>query len=194
MNDESLRRAWRELPVPSPSESARARAKHRALLALQSPTGEEPRPEMRAFWRRARPIFWSFVLGLIVSAVALWPRDKAENLSEDRQLLRQVEQMFPQRLNAVVQAGNQVNLSISDNNQVGNDQPVLLIFKRQNDLIRVLSFSGHHVCVPLKGGETCFDVLESSDGGIILAGETSVLEPGHLTVAGYTVSAERFSL
>jgi hypothetical protein len=192
MNDEFLRQQLRGLSVPAPSETARSRAKHRALLAFQGgDTGEDPSP---VWWRRA----WIRVafVGLAAVAAVLWLRPHAhgENLASDRQLLRQVEELFPHQLNAVVQAGGETNLSLSDAAEVGFDQPVLLIFKRQNDTIRVLSFSGHHVCVPLNGGETCFDVLESSDGGIILAGETSVLAPGHLTVAGYTLSAKRLSL
>jgi hypothetical protein len=195
MNDESLRRQLRGLSVPSPSEAARGRAKHWALLALQSRDDGEDHSEAPVSWRRG----WIGVAFAAVAAIAtaIWlrPHDHAENLADDRQVLRQVEELFPNQLNAVVQAGGQTKLSLSDAAEVGSDQPVLLIFKRQKELIRVLSFSGHHVCVPLGSGETCFDVLETTDGGVILEGDKNVmLSSRHPVIDGYAFRAQTLSL
>jgi hypothetical protein len=136
-------------------------------------------------------------MALAAIAAVMWlrPHDHGENLASDRQVLRQVEELFPHQLNAVVQAGGQTSLSLSDSDEVGSSQPVLLIFKKQNDTIRVLSFSGHHVCVPLGSRESCFEVLETSDGGVILEGDKdAVLASRHPVIEGYAFRAQTLSL
>jgi hypothetical protein len=194
MNDESLRRQLRDLSAPSPSEAARGRAKHRALLALQGGAVEDS-IKTPASWNRAWVGAAFLTLAAIAAVVWFRPHDHGENLAGDRQVLRQVEALFPHQLNAVVQAGGQTNLSLSDAAELGSDQPVLLIFKRQKELIRVLSFSGHRVCVPLGSGESCFEVLETADGGVILEGEKDVvLASRHPVVEGYAFRAQTLSL
>jgi hypothetical protein len=194
MNNEFLCRELRKLVPPSPSEAARARAKHRALLAFQNPDNTAATESMPAFWRRAWPLAAVLLLAGL-AAIVFWPRGGTENLAEDRQMLRQIEQLFPHQLNAVVQKNGQVDLSLTETDQVGSDQPVVLMFKRKNDVVRVLSFSGHRVCVPLGAQKTCFEVLETTDGGIILEGDKDVLIASrHPTVEGYAFRAQPLSL
>jgi hypothetical protein len=74
---------------------------------------------------------------------------------------------------------------------VGSDQPVLVVFKQGQDTIRVLSYSGHRVCLMLGKTENCFDILATPTGGVILEGENKVwLASEHPEVAGYSLRAQ----
>jgi hypothetical protein len=196
MNNDSLRRQLRELAHPSPSEAARDRAKHRALLAFQKAesAGHTAASAFRIrIWQGATAL--AVLAAVIFAALWLYPRGSTENLADDRKMLREVEQLFPHQLNAVVEKGGQTDLSLTQVDEVGANQPVLLIFKRQNEVVRVLSFSGHRVCVPLGAHEACFEVLETADGGVILEGDKDVLLASrHPVIAGYSLRARTLSL
>jgi hypothetical protein len=194
MSDEFLRRELRKFVPSSPSEVARARAKHRALLAFQNPGDTSATEFLPTFWRRA----WAFAAVLVavgLAAIVCRPRGGTENLADDRQMLRQIEQVFPHQLNAVVQKNGQVDLSLTETDEMGSDQPIVLLFKRENDVVRVLSFSGHYVCVPLGARKKCFEVLETTEGGIILESDKDVLIASrHPTIEGYAFRAQTLPL
>jgi len=192
MNDDDLRQHLWKLRVPPASESTRDRAKHRAMIAFQQ--GGSIRPEEPArngfvwLWRGA--IALVFVSGLL-SLLFLKPRNSLENLADDQQVLRQVEKLFPEQVNAVVEENGKVDLSIAQSPVVGSDQPVLVVFRQGNDTIRVLSYSGHHVCIMLGKTQNCFEILATPTGGVILEGEDEVwLTTEHPEVAGYSVRAQ----
>jgi hypothetical protein len=109
----------------------------------------------------------------------------------DREVLHQVEKLFPNQINAVVEENGKVDLLIAQSPMMGFDQPVLLVFKRGRDSIRVLSYSGHHVCLMLDKTENCFEILATPTGGIILESDDKVwLASEHPKVAGYSVRAQ----
>jgi hypothetical protein len=196
MNDESPNGQLRAFAVPAPSEAARSRARHRALLAFREKGSLAKEATTGSlFWRHP----WAGLVAtvIVVIAVTIWlrPRGSTENLASDRKMLEEVEQLFPHQLNAIVQKGDQTDLSVTQVNEVGGDQPVLLVFKRGNEIVRVLSFSGHRVCVPLGTDERCFEILETADGGVILEGKDDVLLASrHPMVAGYALQARTLPL
>jgi hypothetical protein len=179
-------------PAPKPSESIRARARHRALLALQLPDSSEPThaetPLFLWSWR------WTLVLGALVATLTvLWLRTPGdtEDVAGDRQILRQMEKLFPNQVDAVVVQNGKVDLSIAQDPVVGTDQPILLVFKRGEETIRVLSYSGHHVCLALGNTRNCFEILETPSGGVILEADNQVwLSSSHPVMAGYSVRAQ----
>jgi hypothetical protein len=192
MNDDDLRQQLYKLRVPEPSESARARARHRALLAFQQ------RGSMRSeesawkgfIWRWRGAIALALIVGFL-PFLFLKHHHASENLANDRQILQQMEKLFPNQVNAVVEENGKVDLSIAQSPVVGSDQPVLLVFKRGQESIRVLSYSGHRVCLMLGKRENCFEILATPTGGIILEAEDKVwLASEHPEVAGYSVRAQ----
>jgi hypothetical protein len=192
MNDDDLQRQLRQLRTPEASESTRARARHRALIAF--PQGGSGQPQTSGqgsliwSWRGAAA---AAVLMGILPFLFLSHPGAPENLATDREILRQMETLFPHQVDAVVQNNGKTDLSIAQAPVVGSDQPVLVLFKRGHDIIRILSFSGHRVCVDLGKTHDCFEILESPTGGVILEAEDGVwLASQHPVIAGYAVRAQ----
>jgi hypothetical protein len=192
MKDDDLQQRLHKLRVPEASESARARARHRALITFQQcgsmPTEEPVRMSLGWCWRGA--VVLAVALGVLPFLVLRHPIT-SENLANDRQMLQQTEKLFPNQVNAVVEVNGKVDLSISQSSEVGSDQPLLVIFKQGDNTIRVLSYSGHRVCLMLDKTENCFEILATPTGGVILEGEDKVwLASEHPHIAGYSVRAQ----
>ncbi|MDD5261505.1 MAG: hypothetical protein PHD76_06605 [Methylacidiphilales bacterium] len=192
MKDDDLRRHLQKLKVPEVSESVRARARHRAVIAFQQDSSMQQDDSA-----------WKGVIGrlcgafALVLAVGLLPflffkhHPISENLASDQQILLQVEKLFPGQVNAVVTENGKVDLSIAQSPVIGSNQPVLIVFKRGSDTIRVLSYSGHRVCLMLGKTHSCFEILVTPTGSVILESENKVwLASEHPKVAGYSVRAQ----
>jgi hypothetical protein len=192
MKDDELRQNLRKLRVPKASESARERTRHRSLIAFQqrASTASNSSGQVGFIWRWGGAAFLAVVLcGL--SYVLLQHRPVPENLANDREILRQMEMLFPGQVDAVVQKNGKTDLAIAQAPVVGFDQPLVVIFQRGQESIRVLSYSGHRVCLDLGNSRTCFDILETPNGGVILEGENKVwLASQHPVVNGYAVRAQ----
>ena len=192
MKDDDFRRHLLKLTVPEASESARARARHRAIIAFQQGGSRCPEePAWKGFiWRWRGAVALAFVVGLL-PVLFFKHRNAPENLANDRQVLQQIEKLFPNQVDAVVEENGKVDLSIAQSPLVGSDQPVLVVFKQGRDTIRVLSYSGHRVCLMLGKTPNCFEILATPAGGVILEGEDKVwLASEHPEVAGYSVRAQ----
>lgn len=192
MNDDDLQRQLHKLRVPKASELARARARHRALIAFRQGGSMPPEECVRKgfVWSWRAVVALAFVLGLL-PFLFLKHHATPENLANDRQILQQMEKLFPKQINAVVEDNGKVDLSIAQSPVVGTDQPVLVVFKRGQESIRVLSYSGHRVCLMLGKTQDCFDILATPTGGIILEGENQVwLASENPRIAGYSVQAQ----
>jgi hypothetical protein len=192
MKDGELRRSLQKLRVPEASESARERARHRALIAFQ-PGGYMPSEESarRGFvwrWRGA------VAVAVLIGGLPFFfhhHRHAPENLANDREILEQMEKLFPGQVDAVVQKNGKTDLSIAQTPVVGSDQPLVVVFQRGQESIRVLSYSGHRVCLDLGTIHDCFDILETPGGGVILESENKVwIASQHPVVNGYAVRAQ----
>jgi hypothetical protein len=195
MKDDDLRQRLNQLPVPEGSAVARERARHRAVIAFQQARSgfEKDEPGRQGFvwnWRYAG------VLALLVALASfiLVPshlNHVPENLADDRHILHEMEALFPHQVDSVVEEKGKVDLSIAQSSLLGSDQPVVLIFQREAESIRVLSYSGHRVCVTLGKNHTCFDILATPAGGVILeAGDHVWLASNHSMIAGYNLRAQ----
>jgi hypothetical protein len=133
----------------------------------------------------------SLVLIIGLSFLYLLDRKPAENLANDREILDQMEKLFPGQVEAVVQKNGKTELSIAQTPVVGYNQPLVVVFQRGTESIRVLSYSGHQVCIDLGATHNCFDILETPSGGVILEGQDQVwLASQHPVVNGYAVRAQ----
>jgi hypothetical protein len=192
MNDEELVRRLRTMVVPAASESARARARYRALAGLGQ---GEASGQDAAQWAGS-PWLAHGIIMLAAALVTSWflarqPHATTENLAEDQKTLQQVALLFPGQVNAVVEANGKTDLSIAEDPVLGADQPVVVIFRRGEDRIRVLSYSGHRFCIDLGRTHSCFEILESTGGGIIIEGDDRAWSASqHPVIAGYAVQAQ----
>jgi hypothetical protein len=192
MKDEELVRRLRTMVVPAASELARARARHRALAGLGQ---GETSGQDAARWA-GNPWLAPGIMMLAVALVTAWflarqTHAMTENLSEDQKTLQQVALLFPGQVNAVVEVNGKSDLSIAENPVLGADQPVVVIFRRGHDRIRVLSYSGHRFCIDLGRTHSCFEILESPGGGIIIEGDDRAWSTSqHPVIAGYAVQAQ----
>ena len=192
MKDDDFQKRLHSFKVPEVSEAAQVRARHRALIAFQQGCCIQPEESgwKRFVWRCRGAGALAFVLGLL-PFFFLKHDATSENLVNDRKILQQVEKLFPNQVNAVVEENGKVDLSIAQFPVVVSDQPVLLVFKRGQESIRVLSYSGHRVCLLLGKTQSCFDILATPAGGVILEGEDQVwLASDHPHIAGYSVRAQ----
>lgn len=179
--------------MPSSQESVRARAKHRALIAY-----EQRNTQQRDESATARSRWGWYVAGSLALILGMLPlvfpgqhRLGAENLANDREVLRQMEQLFPNQIDAVVQRNGKTDLALADSPGVGGAQPLVVVFQRGKESIRVLSYSGHRVCLDLGGKTSCFDLLETPNGGVILEGtDRAWIASQHPVVQGYSVRAQ----
>jgi hypothetical protein len=208
MKDDELRQNLQRLRVPEASASARARARHRALIAFEQGGFKSPEESV---WRKF-VLNWGGAMALLVImgslsyfllqprpvpenfsgwAIVQQHRSVPENLSNDRKILRQMEVLFPGEVDAVVQKNGKTDLSIAQAPVLGSDQPLVVLFQRGQESIRVLSYSGHRVCIDLGATHNCFDILETPDGGVILESVNKVwLASQHPVVDGYVVRAQ----
>jgi hypothetical protein len=191
MKDNDLQKRLRQLNTPAASESSRAKARHRALIAFQQKDSHqaEESPQPGLVWK------WSVVAGLIVIGclpfLIVHRHNAPENLANDREILQQMEKLFPNQLAAVIQKNGKTDLSLADSSSLGSDQPVVVVFQRGKESIRVLSYSGHRVCLDLGGTSNCFEILETASGGVILESERGAwVASQHPVVDGYAVRAQ----
>lgn len=187
MNDDDLRQKLRALDAPASSDTARERARHRALLAF-SQGGTEAAPE-----RSGRGYGWAFagLAALVVAAILFQPHPPAA--PQNAAVLAQVEALFPGQLDAVIEHEDGVmRVALNARTQPVSDQPVLVEFRRGDDLVRVLSYSGRHVCVDLNGRHACFDALIGDHGEVIVAGEDFLwTEQNHASAGEWKITAAR---
>lgn len=186
MSDEILKEWLKGLKVPRAGEQAEGRALHRALAALDQPKNRE------------RSLGWlergAVALAVLVLLACLPPfllREREDfSAGEARQLLVQMNALFPGGVNAVISRNEQVDVELESG---PSEQPVAIQFRRGRETTQVLSYSGRTVCVKLDGQEKFFEVLVDGDNRIIISGEDFLWDGRtSASLAGFRIEA--FSL
>ena len=179
---------FRSLPIPEPDAAARSRALSRALVALRNREGSVARRERRVAWP------WPAVCGmaLLLACLAVLPtRFKGPDRTRaDLRVLHEMASLFENRLVAVVEQGEDVDVQLSTGEIPASEQPVRILLRRGRKVVRVLSFSGRELCLELDGRKTCLAVLATGEGGVTLVGGDFLWSPQNpARLAGYRVEA-----
>jgi hypothetical protein len=204
MTDADLKKQLSALPAVSAADPAlRERALHRSLIALAQPREAEEVGATRSStgsptWRVVlAALVVVFVAGALVFRSGHFRATENEtNAHADLQTLAQVQELFPDRLNAVIERDGALELDLSNRPQSGaTEQPLIVQLVRGDQRLRVLSYSGRSITLELKGVKFTFEALVTSDGGIVLSGNDFVWnskQPGPL--AGYRVIAQPLNI
>lgn len=199
MNDHELKTLLASVTPPAPDEAARGRALHRATLALSqgdsliTETGAAVRPDRRVAYG------WLAACGvaLIAALVMVSPFRVATeaDAGADLTTLAQVEELFPGRLNALIERDGDMRLDLAGQVMPGaTNQPVLVQLERGGHRLRVLSYSGRSVTLELKGERFTFEALVTGDGGVVLSGDGFAWSTEHPKPhAGYKIQARRLN-
>lgn len=191
MNDHDLDRILRSSPVPERDEAywkefpesveRRIRAGQRAVA-----------PPQRS-WPRLR---WLVGFGLSAAAVLvalLLLREKLPVAPADEQLAplqacyRQIAEMFPGQLQAVVLSADGVQLQLSETGEVPNSRPLFVrICGPSSRCATAISFSGQKIRL----ADREFEVLATGAGQIFLVGKEGVWLPGQAALNGETWRCE----
>ncbi len=178
MNDDPLKRALEKLRVPAANEAASERARHRAMTAFAN----------RGAFAERRPAPWRWIATaagaaacVLVLFLAVRPHrdngDAGRVVSNDRadaQLLKEMETLFPGQLDAIIESGGQISITLAQEPGVTVPQRITITLRRGANTVRVLGYSGRKVCLTLDGRRACFEPLLNADGQVILAGESFV--------------------
>ncbi|AHF91132.1 hypothetical protein OPIT5_13865 [Opitutaceae bacterium TAV5] len=176
----------------------------------------------RRGFRELFPAAAALVATLVILGVFIWrpagpsapgARDgrnaAALPVDDAREMLAQVEKLFPGQLNAVIERNGAVRIEVSEPSSIParssaatvtvapltDSQPLVVQLQRGTERLRVLSYSGRSVCLDLNGSRVCFDVLATADGGVLLAGADFLWSPAHpVRVAGYEIRARSLSI
>lgn len=177
MNDDELLRQLRSIVPPETDSTAQERARQRALTALRNMEPEGNAASSRHGWLWTWAGAGAAALLLVGGLLLSRPSVSHPKTSGEAALLAQIQSEFPGELNAVIEQNGKVELALGDRPGPEPDQPLLVEFRRGNAVVRVLSYSGHHVCLDLGGRSACFEALIDDDGKVIVAGEDFVASP-----------------
>ncbi len=204
MPDPDLRATLSALRPPAPSETARARALHRATLALAAPAAVAER-RSRFVPSSALPIFATLASCLLL-ALGIWSTPPSvapsaiASADSSRQLLAELHALFPGQLNAVIDRDGTLKLDLAASSSLppaAEDQAVVVELNRAGFRLRILAYSGRPVHLELDGVPFRLDPLLTSDGDVLLAGDTFVwssAEPAADALDGWHIAARPLGL
>ncbi len=176
-NSDPLADRLRRLAVPTPDPVARERALHRAQIALgQSPAAaSQPIPYN---WRKFAA--WAGTGGLVIAiailiGIGLAAQRQAEETAVLCTLMRQVQATFQDQIAAVVIEKGIPHVVLSANTTApsSDERPVLIsvIQSGEKNPTQILTFSGRSIDLEMEGKTTRVQVLQTSSGGLVLAGD-----------------------
>lgn len=207
MPDADLRARLSALRPPAATEAARDRALHRATLALAAssrhgplPSPSAPRRHLSLLVAAAAALALAFALGLGSARFSREnhpstppPLARSTPAADALRLLAEVQQLFPHRLNAVIDRDGVLQLDLAPGDAaLAADQPLLVEFTHAGHSLRLLGFSGRSVEVMLDGRPVRLTPLLTGHGSVLLSGDDFAWSPGHPTppsLAGWQIHA-----
>ncbi len=173
MNNHELDQLLRSVTVPERPPEFWERLTQRVTAKLHW------QPRINADFRRpaGRGLIWNW--GVAVAAVLLclgfllgnWHgRKQTTALLQNEKLLREVLATFPNQVRAIVQDENGLHLSLADQPDVAQTQPLWIRVCEGKSCRSILTFSGQVLQI---GGRTV-EALADAEGGVLLVGENFV--------------------
>lgn len=173
-DDDKIIRLLQEDGAPALGEDAKQRIAARAVAEFR-----QARPVTGTGMRRL-PLWGGMALGAIAACLVMLLATRHDitgvnNLREQQEreqvMLAQFNDMFKGRLRAVISAGGQTQIVLSENDLPMQRQPVAIRLTEKGQTVDIVSFSGENVKVKIAGREVDFDTLVDGQGKVILAGE-----------------------
>lgn len=189
MKDDDLKKQLKNLSIPPEEDEARERALDRAMVAFRNqPLGDE------ILNGGKQTIAWKWVTAGIALALIMiglvWHQGTDHTESRDLMILGQVTELFPQTLEAIVERNGQVDVQLARDEVQLSHQPLMVIFKKGSEVLKVLSFSGREICIELNGRDVCMEVLAQENGDVIIAGKDFLWSRQHPVILnGFRVEA-----
>ncbi len=192
MTDADLKKHLAALSVPVAADADRERALHRATVALTAFPRPPGRPHVTApRWRLA---FLALPVLLLSFGWWLLPSPASLSATDCRQLLVQLNQLFPGQLNAVVEFDGGVKIDLSDATTAPSaaDQSIVIELRRKGHLVRIIAYSGRPVDIAVAGLSLRIDPLLTAKGGVLLASDRFVwdsAQPAVDPLQGWQIAA-----
>ena len=178
---DDIKKKLQTLNIPPPSRTAEDRAWEVARIAFQN--RETQTTETKSWWHLRR---WSFVGGLATATFAfviinsLVTRQTPEmqqfvqSLQQDKQVLSQVEEVFPNRLSGIVTNENGTELVLSKEERPNPTQPVVLELSKSGKKTRIVTFSGESVEFDTGSSNEKLEIMVTGDGGVLIMGSNFI--------------------
>lgn len=198
MNEEELKRLFKETSAPTVRLEAQEEAVRRARRAWEAarrlPQDSGP-PARLPKWKFPRPVLASLAgvaVFCLVASIALWKRadvpavvETAEpesqteptNFEREKRVLREVEELFEGRVQFIVIKNGDATIEVAPDAVFGQ-QAVLMELRRGGESWRIISFSGNTVELEIDGEVVEFEVLVAGDGEVIMAGRDFIWSSG----------------
>lgn len=173
-DDDKIIRLLQEDGAPALGEDAKQRIAARAVAEFR-----QTRPTVGTGMRRL-PLWGGMALGAVAACLVMLLATRHDlstvtNIREQQEreqvMLAQFNDMFRGRLRAVISAGGQTQIVLSENDLPGQRQPVAIRLTEKGQTVDIVSFSGENVKVKIAGREVDFDTLVDGQGKVVLAGE-----------------------
>jgi hypothetical protein len=195
MNDSELNKLLKSANVPGRPAEYWERFPGRVGVALRRRTVA---PERKRYWfpRLAWGLGASVACLLIGFGVGHW-RGTVEiaggnGILQDTKVIREMMEMFPNRIRAIVQDERGMSLVLSDQPDVPTSAPLWVRVYRGKECLTLLTFSGQEMQI---AGQRV-TVLSDAEGGVILMGDRfawASADPG-LAPADLRIQAKRLEL
>jgi hypothetical protein len=173
-DDDKIIRLLQEDGAPALGEDAKQRIAARAVAEFR-----QARPAAGTGMRRL-PLWGGMALGAVAACLVMLLATRHDlstvtNIREQQEreqvMLAQFNDMFRGRLRAVISAGGQTQIVLSESELPAQRQPVAIRLTEKGQTVDIVSFSGENVKVKIAGREVDFDTLVDGQGKVILAGE-----------------------
>ena len=115
------------------------------------------------------------VLATVLFMIALWPvfitsevHDETNLWKRETILISELSNVFPDRLQAIVEENGDISPMLSETPVTWNKQPLIVTFQSGERQLRVISFSGQQLRINLHGQEIILDAFATAKGEVLL--------------------------
>ena len=192
-HDDPLRDALAHLQPAPCSDEARDRALALSLAALRDGMRDHRSSSSDGESHAARTVWWWLAAAaacIVAVSLSLLPRGPAPKTDGLGPVFGQIEALFPNQLDSVIVSAAGVTVNTSDTpTTTYADQRIRLLLSKAGSKtadVEIVTYSGRHVCVKVRGNDLCMTPLLTGDGGVMVVTDTQVLgQDSPLPFPGY---------